>query len=108
MASRHHSLDYSEVKDVTQLVQDFQEHNAVYVEIGFSVATPGNIPRIVMTAEARTPAIAGVEPALLAYVEVDTLRMNLKHWGAAVTHLLYVLDARLAMNEMQGSQENRA
>lgn len=108
MASKHHSLDYSEVKDVTQLLEDFQGHNAVTVEIGFRVVRLGKSPRIVMTAVAYTPAIALAERALLASVEVDTYAMNLKHWGAAVTHALYVLDAKLAWNEMSGEGENRA
>jgi len=101
MASRHHSLDYSEVKDVTQLVQDFEEHNAVCVVIGFFVEVKEKAPRTVMIAEAFTPATAAAERVCLASVEVDTYAMNLKHWAAAVTHLLYVLDAKLAWEEMQ-------
>lgn len=107
MASRHHSLDYSEVKDVTQLVQDFEEHNAVHVVIGFSVEVKDKSPRIVMHAGAFTAGPADAERVPLASVQLDTYAMNLKHWGSAVTHLLYVLDAQLARSEMQGSQEDR-
>lgn len=108
MASRHHSLDYSEVKDVTQLLQDFEGHNAVCVVIGFFVVVKEKAPRIVMVAEAFTPETAVVERVSLASVKVDTYAMNLKHWGAAVTHLLYVLDAKLALNEMRETGESRA
>jgi len=108
MASRHHSLDYSEVKDVTQLVQDFEEHNAVSVELGFRLVILGKAPRLVMYAAAFTRPLAGAERARLAWTEVDMYAMNLKHWGAAVTHVLYVLDAKLAWNEMQPEPENRA
>ena len=101
MGSRHHSLDYSEVKDVTQIVQDFQEHNAVFVKVGFYVVIQAKSPRIVMTAEALTRKDAGAELVRSAYVEVDTYALNLRHWGAAVTHVLYALDAKLAWNEMQ-------
>lgn len=101
MGSRHHSLDYSEVKDVTQLVQDFEEHNAVTVVIGFRVVVKDKAPRIVMTAGAFTRPAVDAERVSLASVELDTFAMNLRHWGAAVTHLLYVLDAQLARNEMQ-------
>jgi hypothetical protein len=94
-------LDYSEVKDVTQLVQDFEEHNAVCVVIGFYVVVKDKAPRIVMIAEAFTPATADAARVSLASVELDTFAMNLKHWGAAVTHLLYVLDAKLAWREMR-------
>lgn len=100
MASRHHSLDYSEVKDVTQLLQDFEEHNQVVLDVGLHLEVTKKGPGIVMSAEAYTKDVERPGAPLLASVSVRCLDMNLKHWGAAITHLLYVLDAQLALNEM--------
>jgi len=100
VASRHHSLDYSEVKDVTQLLQDFEEHNGVTVRVSFQVEMSGKAPGIVMYAEAyeRPTVDTGAEPWVS--VNVRCLDMNLRHWGGAVTHLLYVLDSAIARREM--------
>ena len=108
MASRHHSLDYSEVKDVTQLVQDFEQHNAISVRVSFRVEMCGKAPGIVLIADAFDLPTATTGASLLASVSVRCLDTNLRHWVSAVTHLLFVLDAQLARNEMRGDAENRA
>jgi len=108
VGSRHHSLDYSEVKDVTQLLEDFERHNDVRLTVSFELERTSKGPGIVMSGEAWTSDPGRTEAPLLASASVRCLALNLRHWGAAVTHLLYVLDAQLALKEMQGSQENRA
>jgi len=96
------------VKDVTQLLQDFEEHNDVTVRVSFRVEKLGKAPGIVMNAEAYENPVEGTGLPLLASVSVRCLDMNLRHWGAAVTHLLYVLDSAIARQEMARAESKRA
>lgn len=104
MGSRHHSLDYSEVKDVTQLVQDFQELNGVHVRMELEVVQFGRGPQLQVTAEAWESRHPSTGAPLLASASVGCSATNLKHLRDVVTHVLYMLDGRLAEAEMGGNR----
>lgn len=102
MASRHFSLNLSEVADVTDLVVAFQEHNSCRIALELTVGTLGHVPQLMCVVTAFRPVGIGVEPAPLACVPLNTSTMNLKHLRDVVTAALYALDFKLALNEFEG------
>lgn len=104
MASRHHSLQMTEVADVIDILIGFQAHNTVRLAVELTVATLGNVPSLQLVVTAYRPVGIGVEPAPLACVECDTRTMNLRNLKDAVTHALYALDFRLALDEFGGTK----
>lgn len=108
MASRHHSLDLTESRDLIQLVRDFEEHCHVKLVLAFSVLDKGKVPELFVSATAYPPELTGAERAPLASVSLHSSSTNLKTIIAVATHVLYMLDGKLAWREMQGGEENRA
>ena len=108
MASRHFSLNLSEVADVTDLLQAFESHNDVRLEIRLSVATVRKVPTLELVGIAHPPAWQIGEVAPLASVSLKCSALNLRNLRDAFIHLTYVLDSQLAFNEMRGEPVNRA
>lgn len=108
MASRHHSLDLSELADVTDLVAGFEEHNNVRLSIRFSRVSKQGVPGLMVVAEAWPPEddLAEVKP--LASVNVRCLALNLRTWNAVLTHVMYALDFQLALNEFESAATKKA
>lgn len=101
MASRHHSLNMSEVTDVTDLLSAFEKHNQVQLEVRWSVLWKENVPDLAMTVLAhRKNSNIGEYPPL-GSLSVICSSMNLKTVMGALTHAMYALDFQLALNEMQ-------
>ena len=107
MASRHHSLDYSEVRDVTQLLEDFEQHNSIRITLTVETLHTSAGPTIALGAIAYDRENDNGEAKPLAYVSVKCSALNLRRWTAAITHVLYVLDAQLARNEMSPGVKNK-
>lgn len=105
MASRHLSLQMSELADVTDLLVGFQQHNNVRVKVDVEVEVGGKVPTLVITGKAigLTPA-DGVLP-LLASVSVICSDLNLKRWNAVLTHVIYALDFQLALAEFEEAEQ---
>jgi len=102
LASRHFSLDLSEVMDTITTIRSYEEHSQVKLVVAFSVVQEGKTPSLFLTATAYPPAAAFVELAPLACVQLSSSGTNLKHLRDVLTHLLYLLDAKLAWKEMTG------
>jgi len=101
LASRHHSLDLSELMDVTQLLCAFEEHNSVRIHLVIETLNSSKGPSLVVGAYAwdRSPGEPGA--SCLASVSVRCSDLNLRHWNAALTHVLYKLDFQLVLNEFE-------
>lgn len=108
MASRHHSLDMSELKDVTELLVAFQEQNRVYIKCRFEAQVREKGPVMFLTAECWGAEEDSLEVPPSASVSLNCSVMNLKGWNAVVTHALYALDFQLALNEFEKPATQRA
>lgn len=108
MASRHFSLDMSELGDVTDLLIGFERQNQVRTQWKFFLEWRDKAPSIVVEATAwgMKEEDSGVKP--LGYVSVRCSDLNLKHWSAAITHVLYALDFQCALNELEEKEPKRA
>lgn len=100
MATRHHSLQMSEVADLTDMVAGFEEHNTCVLEMKIMSSTEGKARDLVLTLvgwpkEGMSP---GVKP--LASVSVKCSATNLKHWNSALIHAMYALDFQFALLEL--------
>jgi len=108
LASRHHSLDLSELADVTELLVGFEKHNNVRLSLRVSAVTRGKSPALVIVAEAWPTVDEQAVHGPLALVNVNCSDLNLKHWNAVLTHVLYALDFQLALNEYGSVEQKRA
>jgi hypothetical protein len=108
LGSKHFSLNMSEVADVTDMLQAFESHNDLRMEVRMSVAVVGKQPTLELVGIAHPPAWQIGEVAPLASVSLKCSALNLRNLRDALTHLMYVLDSQLAFNEMQGNREPRA
>ena len=105
MASKHHSLNLSEVSDMTALLHSFEEHNQIRVTLTVETLMRRTGPTLAIGAIAYNSGDDSPGAKPLAYVSVICSAINLRHWNAALTHVLYVLDAQLALNEMHLATE---
>lgn len=103
MGSRHHSLQMTEVADVTDVLNGFEMHNNVRIEIRLNVLLTSKGPDLVMRAAAHDAGREIGDLPSLASVSVKCSAMNLRTMMGALTHLLYALDFQLALNEMGGN-----
>lgn len=108
MASRHHSLDLSEVMDVTDLLLAFELQNQVSIKLSMMTYSGSKGPDMVVTGEAWENKVKCGEVKQLASVSVRCSATNLKHFKAVVTHVLYALDFRIALNEFESVETKRA
>jgi len=108
LARRHHSLDLSELADVTDLVGAFQDQNRVKVYFRFNVGKIGVAPEVFLTAECWGVDQETTEVPPLASVSVKCSALNLRAWNAVLTHVLYALDFQLALNEFGSVETKRA
>lgn len=108
MASRHHSLEMTDVEDVAELLSNFEAHAGVSAAVALSVVRVGKVRTIQMTATAWEPLMDGAVPVLLASVSATCSVMRVKSLGGALTQLVYLLDGALACREMENALGNRA
>ncbi|AXH79218.1 MAG: hypothetical protein [Circular genetic element sp.] len=108
LASKHFSLNLSEVADVTDMLQAFESHNDVRLEVRLSVAVVGKQPTLEIVAIAHRPAWQIGEVTPLASASLKCSALNLRNLRDALIHAMYVLDSQLAYNEMNGNSEPRA
>jgi hypothetical protein len=108
LASRHYSLEMTELADVRDLMIGFESHNQVTLECRFSVVWRQLKPDVVMTmlAHNHTQEIGEVPP--LASVSVRCSATNLRTWNAVLTHAMYALDFQLALSEMPEPGDKKA
>lgn len=108
MGSRHHSLQMTEVADVRDTLQAFEENNNVKLEIRMSLSVLNGTPDVQITAIAHERGVEIGDRPPLASVSVKCSAMNLKHWKAVHTHVLYALDFQLALNEFESVPAKKA
>lgn len=100
MGSRHHSLDLSEIADVTDMLFGFEEHNSCQITLNVSCEQAGVVRTLMVEATAWEKGKLPVGANCLASVNVTCSALNLRNWNSALTHALYALDFQLALNEM--------
>lgn len=108
LASRHGSLNMSETRDVIQVLRDFEEHTACSVGIALAVVGDRGREDLFVTATAWGEAPAGMAQPVLASVSVRCSSTNLRNLKDVVTHVMYLLDGKLAWLEMQGNPGDNA
>lgn len=108
LASRHHSLDLSELADVMDIVRAFEEHNSAQTFFRFNVGMVGKRPELFLTAACWGKDQETTVVPSSASVSVKCSDLNLKTWNAALTHVLYALDFQLALNEFESVERKRA
>jgi len=107
LASRHHSLNMSEVADVIAVLAAFEEHNSVSITMELGLLRTGKEQTLLVTVAAWQKGDVGAERALLSLATVNTSRTNLKTLSAVLTHALYQTDFKLAEREfdIRGKKE---
>lgn len=100
MASRHHSLNLSEVADVTDLISSFEQHNEVRIEVRMSVVMTTSGPDLQITTVAHDKKKEIGEAAPLASTSAICSATNLKTVMGVLTHAMYTLDFQLVVNEL--------
>jgi hypothetical protein len=108
LASRHFSLQMSELADVTDLLVAYEKQNQMRVTWSFLLKWEGKVPYIEITAKAWGMKGTDPEAKPLASVSVKCSDMNLRHWNAALTHVLYALDFQCALLEFDNAERKRA
>ncbi len=106
MASRHYSLNMSEVGDVIDLLWGFEKHNSVNVQLRTETVFQNGRPELVMTMAAWPIDKARSEVWPSALVSVNCSTMNLRTFRDAVTHVLYALDLKLVLDEFDGKTKS--
>lgn len=102
LASRHHSLNLSEVGDVKDLLWGFEQHNHCSVQLRTETVVEDGRLDLLMTIAAWSISESRSEATLWACVSVKCSAMNLRTFRDAVTHVLYALDLRLVLREFDG------
>lgn len=108
MASRHLSLNMSEVADLTDMVVGFEEHNTCVLEMMMMRVTEVKVPDLLLTLVAWPKEGKSPEVKPLASVSVRCSATNLKTWNSALTHAMYALDFQLALAELGHAEPKRA
>jgi len=105
LAQRHHSLQMTELADVRELLEGFEEQNNVRLVISFNLVKEGRSPDIEVVAQAflNVRANGEVPPSVLVKLRCSTL--NLLHWNAVLIHAMYALDFQLALNEWDAVEQ---
>lgn len=99
LASRHFSLNMSEVGDVTDLLWGFEKHNQCSLQLRVETVVVKGKLDLLLTIAAWDVAKPRGEATLWACVSVQCSSMNLRTFRDAVTHVLYALDLKLVLRE---------
>lgn len=100
MASGKHYRDGIGTVDVAMVVSAFEAINNLQVEVRLSVADRHGAADVVIVALASRRDVPIGEAPPLASVQLSCSDSNLTTLDAAIIHALYLLDSRLAKNEM--------
>jgi len=108
LASRHHSLDLSELADVTDLMHAFEAQNSVKLELRCGTSIHGKTPTLGLVLLANSLPTIEQAASVLASVSVTCSATGLKSWNAVLTHALYALDFQLAQHEFDNVAVKKA
>jgi len=108
LASRHFSLEMSEVADVMDLLIGMESSNNVKLELRMGIEGEGKHRDLVIVLIAHDKFFRIGEAPPLASVSAKCLGMNLKHFRDAVIRGLYMLDGQIASNELLGETSKKA
>jgi len=108
LASRHHSLDLSEVADITDMLCGFEAHNSCRIEVRVETLSLMKGRTLVVKGMAWNTKEDVPEAKLLASVSVTCSALNLRNWNSVLTHLMYALDFQLALQELEKEQTKKA
>jgi hypothetical protein len=99
LATRHHSLEMTEIADVTDLLLAVERQHSCEIAVVFGLAPNMKRPDVQMTVTAFQIGRDVGEVIVLASVSVTCSAMNLRGWNAALTHAMYALDFKFALAE---------
>ena len=108
MASRHHSLEMSEIADVTDMLCSFEQHNSCRIGVRARTLVSSVVRTIVLELTAWEGEPYEQEAKCLASVSVICSAMNLRNWNSALIHGMYALDFRLALGELGHAAPQKA
>lgn len=98
----------TELADFRDLLIGFETQNSAQIELRVSLIWRDGVPDVAIAGIVHPKGdLLGVAPPL-ASVSVRCSAMNLRHWGAALTHALYALDFQLAFNELVEAEPKKA
>jgi len=98
----------SDLGDVTDMLRAFELVNSIKLEVRMSLTTPLMPVHLVITVVAHPKGVEIGEVPPLASVSVNCSVLNVTSLGAALTHAMYALDFRLALNELSSSGNPKA
>ncbi len=105
MAARQNSSNGPDLTDITHLVTAFQEINQVEVKVTIWVEKSTKGPELCASAEAWGEDLGKPAAKLSALVSLRCSVTRLATLASVVTHLLYMLDAKLAWQEMDANHK---
>lgn len=108
MASRHFSLQMSEVGDVLDLLYSYEQLNGVRLKVAVEVVRLPRGPELAIAVVAWGAEPSGLALPPLVSVSVRCLAINLRGILGALTHALYLVDSRLAQLELDGGKRPSA
>lgn len=88
--------------DVAALMEAFEEINQVKIILSITLEGTGSLRGLRIGAVAMENNSPSTEATVLASVNASFSAMNLKTVEAAVMHVLYLLDGKIAYQEMAG------
>lgn len=94
------------LNDVVDWLKGFEQQNGVTIDLRLKLYYAGKNAQLTCTGAANTPQAARAERAPLALVSVNGSVENMVTVQALILRCLYLLDARLAFSEMQGTEQN--
>lgn len=96
------------MKDVIQVLHDFEEHNGVALTFSCAVVRTPKAPRLHAVVDAWPKDPTATVPARLASARLISSDISPKTMTGLLTHLLYIVDGKLALLEMRGEGEPEA
>lgn len=108
MASRHHSLDLSELADMIDVLDGFEAHNSVLITMAFGYDHGSRTPALFMTLDAWETDVSATGQPPLASTRMSTSTMNQKTLMGVLLQGLYQLDFLLAQRELSKEATKKA
>jgi hypothetical protein len=107
LAQSRFSSNTADMIDVAAVMEAFEEINQVKITLSISLEGTGSQRGLRFAAVAEDRKHQDGVPVILASVSLTYSATNLKTAEAAVMHTLYMLDGRIAYQELHGSEPKK-
>lgn len=108
LASSRGSMNMPDLQDVAAVLEGFEEVNTCRIQVTLELKGQGLLRHLLVGAVAYDRRETAGEVTTLASVSVTSLASNLKNVTAVVIHALYMLDGKIAYQEMQSAENKKA